>query len=484
MYWLSRRKKLENRITAVDKGGSNAAGGSSIRWNLLGFLSLLVIAAFAACSASDKKNEAENAQAAQQATAGAVSSIGGTSKSLLGSVGRAAGNSSATNTVLAALGLPPNTDPDPTNNLEEQLGEAIASLLKNGESDGDTVTFDPDETEICNDPLLSQVELLVGDFDGTSQNCIAFYSHIRVQITPGGDPEEGTLVIKYNDLVLATIQYSSGSVSVQLDLAQLNSIASAMEAEGILADLGLPETMEGVVRTTLTELGPDHGQFVFSIIQEVNIVDSAQNYDITIAEAAEVFQFTADGPGGTITADLGLGALAAMFPVDDATGDNSFPTNLNLSAATLHAELTAESLVITNFGIGGAPFTLDSTANPGVDFSFAFDTFGVTLDETGLTFDQPYNSTFEIADGLSLFSTGLTGIVGVSVPQGSAWTVVGSVFDNFFGGNVPLIKVGSSSGSTTTNATGAFAPSLTFNADECFTLRPSFGFPLQPAGCP
>jgi hypothetical protein len=61
---------------------------------------------------------------------------------------------------------------------------------------------------------------------------------------------------------------------------------------------------------------------------------------------------------------------------------------------------------------------------------------------------------------------------------------VGSVFDNFFDENVPLVKIGSSSGSTTTNATGAFAPSLTFNADECFTLRPSFGFPLQPAGCP
>jgi hypothetical protein len=487
---LTRQKKMKkivldsdtDDVTTVIKPG---AGDFSRLGRMIGFLFFLSIGFFAACShndAKDAKDEAEDAQAVQQATAGAASSVGGTSKSAIGAVGRAGGNSSATNTILKALGLPENADPDPTSDLEEQLGDAIAAIFENGVRTGSTITFNPDETELCDDPLLGQISLLVGvNVTGPGdpqQPCIDFYSHITVVLTPGDTSEEGTLDIKYDNLTLATIAFSPGSFSIQFDLAQLKAISSAARP-----DVDLPETIEGVVKTTFTELGPDHARVTFSIEQEINVVDSEDDFDITIAAAPKVFEFTANGPEGTIVAELGLGALAAMFPVEDATGANSFPTNLNLSAATLHAELTAESLVITNFGIGGAPFTLDSTGNPGVDFSFAFDTFGVTVDETGLTFDQAYNSTFEIADSSGLFSSGLTGTVDVAVPQESAWTVVGSVFDNFFNENVPLVQVASAPGSATVNGTGAFG-SEDIAAGECFTLRPSFGFPLVSANCP
>ncbi|MDC4204549.1 MAG: hypothetical protein MPW14_07310 [Candidatus Manganitrophus sp.] len=474
MHWLIRKMK-------------NEAWPFSTRYILWGVLFFVAVGAVVACGGGGSKGTSAGAPPAvtpEQAAAGAADTVGGASKSLLGSVGKSIGNSSAAETILNALGIPP--DPDPTANLEAQLGEAIALILVNGQRTGDTITFDPDETQLCGDPQLGQITLLVGvDIGNPLQPCIDFYSHVTVVLTPGGNAEEGTLEIKYDNFVLATIDYSSGSVSLQLDLAQLKAIASAARP-----DVELPETLEGVVRATFTELGPDHGQFIFSILQAIRIIDAADDFNINIAAADEVFEFTADGPGATLTAELGLGALTAMFPVDDATGANSFPTNLNLSGATFRAELTAETLVITNIGLGSDPLTLDvvDSAGPEPDFSFGLVPFSVTLngsDDT-ITFDQAYNSDFAIEDVLGLFSpspdgtsdTGLTGTVNVAIPQDTKWTVLESTILT----TEPVIRI--DSGSATVTGTGFF-PSENLTAGECFNLRPSFGFPLQAAAlCP
>lgn len=472
MHWLIRKKK-------------NEAWPFSTRYILWGVLFFVAVGAVAACGGGGSKGGGAGAPTGvtpQQAAAGAASTVGGASKSLLGSVGRSVGNSAAAETILNALGIPP--DPDPTAGLEAQLGDAIALILKNGQRTGNTITFDPDETQLCNDPLLGQITLFVGvDVIGPNpqQPCIDFYSHINVVLTPGGNAEEGTLEIKYDNFILAIIDYSEGSVSYQFDLAQLKAISSAARPE-----VERPETVEGVVRATFSELGPDHGQFTLSIIQAINIVDEANNFNINIAAASNIVQFTADGPGGTLTAELGLGPLNAMFPVDDETGANRYPTNLTLNAATLRADLTADTLVITNIGIGANPFTLDvdPTNSPNVDFSFGFVPFGVTLNgaDDSITFDQPYSSNFALNDVFGLLNpfaqVGMTGTVDVAVTGGSKWTVLQSQTPT----TEPVIRV--DSGSTTLTATGSFADSRTFNAPVCFRLRPSFGFPLQPVGCP
>lgn len=471
MHWLIRKKK-------------NEAWPFSTRYILWGFLVFVAVGAIAACGGGGSKGSSAGAPPAvtpEQAAAGAADTVGGASKSLLGSVGKSVGNSSAAETILNALGIPP--DPDPTANLEAQLGGAIALILENGAITGDTITFDPDETQLCGDPLLGQITLLVGaDIGNPLQPCIDFYSHITVVLTPGGNAEEGTLEIKYDNFVLATIDYSSGSVSLQLDLAQLKAIASAARP-----DVELPETLEGVVRATFTELGIDHVQFTFSIVQAINIVDAADDFNINIAAAEKVFEFTADGPGGTLTAELGLGALNAMFPLDDLTGTDSFPTNLNLSAATLHAVLTAETLVITEIGIGTDPFSLDvdDPSSPETDFSFGLVGFSVTLNgsDDSITFDQPYSSNFALNDVFGVLNPlaqeGMTGTVDVTVTGGSKWTVLESQTPT----TEPVIRV--DNGSATLTATGFFFDSQTFDAGDCFRLRPSFGFPLQPVGvCP
>ncbi|NKE71516.1 hypothetical protein [Candidatus Manganitrophus noduliformans] len=465
MRWLIRKMK-------------NEAWPSSTRYILWGLLFFVAVGAIAACGGGGSKGSSAGAPVEvtpEQAAAGAADTVGGASKSLLGSIGKSVGNSSAAETILNALGIPP--DPDPTANLEAQLGEAIALILENGQRTGDAITFDPDETLLCSDPLLGQVTL-------EGQPCIDFYSHITVVLTPGGNAEEGTLEIKYDNFVLATIDYSSGSVSLQLDLAQLKAIASAARP-----DVELPETLEGVVRATFTELGIDHAQFTFSIVQAINIVDAASDFNINIAATEKVFEFTADGPGGTLTAELGLGALNALFPVEDLN-DVSFPTKLALNGATLHAALTAETLVITKIGINSPPpFSLDvdDPANsPNVDFSFGFVPFGVTLNgaDDSITFDQEYNSDFAIEDVFGLFSpvppgggSGLTGTVNVVIPQGTKWTLRESTALT----TEPIIRI--EEGSATVTGDGVTFPSESLVAGDCFLLRPSFGFPLVSIPC-
>ncbi|MBI3805176.1 MAG: hypothetical protein HY282_15610 [Nitrospirae bacterium] len=489
MFWRTDKKKdsidLEKSVKR-SSGSWDRLGSPSLRRDLLGFLFFVVAGILVACGSGGGGGQAGNnpnptPQTPDQAKAGAVKNIGGTSKSIVGALGKVAANSSASGSVLKALGMtPPDPGTDPTAQLGQQLDTAIPLILTNGTQTGNTVTFDPDEAALCGDPVLSQIQQAL-DSLGTGK-CVDFYSHVRAVLTPGSTQDDGTLDITYDGHVLVTIGYAPSTAFIQFDLAELKVIASALVAQGFidtanLPPAGLPQTLEGIVRTTFTDLGPDHGEIALSIKQAINIVDAATNINITLAAAENVVDLIADGPAGTGSASINLGALAAGFPLD-GSDLAKHPTKLNLNQLTLHAELTPDKLIVTNLGIGGVPATLDATESPDTDFKLSLDTFGVTINgaDSSITFDQAFHRHYDQKDTLGLVD-GKTGTYDVLIPSAAKWTLLDSTTGS------PLFKV--SSGSVTSTSTGEFGSvNLTHTENTCFTLAPNLGASIVDTPCP
>lgn len=447
-----------------------------IHWSLLGVLFFLAAGTMAACGSASKKS-ADDAQIIEEKKSGAIETIGETSKNALSAAGKVVANSEATGTILTAWGLPPiDPDSDPLSDLETQLGDAIALLLGEGTRTGDTITFDPDEEALCADQLLSLIQGFLSD----PELCTDFYKHVTSVLTPGSSSDEGTIAIKYDNRTIATIGYSPGSLSIQFDLAELKSIVSLLVTQGLIDDPGpLPETFEGAVRTTFTEIGPDHERLTLSIEKEIQIKDAATQTSITIAAASQVFELTANGQAGTASLEVGLGAIDATFPLEDSSGV-SYPTELKLKALTVNAELDPTRLVLTDVSLGNEPLTL--TSSPDLDISLGLATFGLTLngEDNSVTFNQDYKRDYVAKDVLGLFD-GMIGEVHVSIPANTKWTVLGSSEGSTlpdFGS--PLNRI-DSGGPVTVTGTGDFSSSSeTFTEFECFNLHFNLGAPMTP----
>lgn len=91
-----------------------------------------------------------------QATSGATNGINKNTSNATGAIGRAIANSLVTNALLA-LFLPAIialTDPDPTAAYENELAAALPLLFQGDPTvDGNKLTFRPNPTVVCADPL-------------------------------------------------------------------------------------------------------------------------------------------------------------------------------------------------------------------------------------------------------------------------------------------------------------------------------------------
>jgi len=343
---------------------------------------------------------------------------------------------------------------------------------------GDTITYDPDEAAACTDPVLASVGglFVLGQ---SSQTCIEFYSHILAVIHIGSAADSGTIDIMYDTFTLMTIGFAPSSVYYEWNLAQCRLIFEAMFAQGFIPDPEFGSAFEGIIRTTLTELGEDHGRINLSIQQAIKIVDGDE--DINIASTPKVFELTANGPAGTANAEIGLSTLMSMFIEEDGFS-NDHLIALDMAGMTLNADLTPTKLMVSNVGLGSRPLTMDvdDPSSPGTDFSFGMSTFGFTVDGTdgSVTFDQAYNSDFVINDPFELFSSGLSGSTNTSVSAGSKWTLLGT---NFSG--EPVFQA--TSGTAAVTGTDSFlGASGSFGPGSCFALWERFGFPLLAEACP
>lgn len=371
-----------------------------------------------------------------QAESTAKTLIGDNINNSLSAMGDIMTNSSAINTAANTMGVPladttasvarSSHDSSPTDALEQQLLTALDLFFNNGTRVGDTITYDPNETTLCQDFVLGQIpELLnsidpsidTGDLDTAEAvaECVDLFEHVTMVLTILGE-EQGKLDFKMYNFNLLTVGYAPNEYYNEFDLAQFKLIIEAMAADQTPPeDPELPSTFEGIVRFTLQDLGDQHGRATVSIEQAVRIIDLSDEFDVSIelAQTPKVFMLEANAVTNTASFEVALAAIDLLFPVDDI---NAFEqqASLSIDGVTLKADLINDGneLVVSNVGLGNAPLlfdVLDSTGVLGIDpedLKLTLNNFGFTIhgaDET-IELTNVFDALLEIEDDFGIVS--------------------------------------------------------------------------------
>jgi len=387
-------------------------------------------------------------------------------------------NSPFFQTLLQSRGIPIDQGFDPTAALSADIQAAAETLLSNGTRNGSTITYDPDEVAICSgaSTLLAGLEDQVNQIDpGVISDCEDLYSRITVLQTIT-DNEQGTLDINYDAFKMITIGYGPDSTYAEYDLSQWASII-----EGFGQGAGLPNTLQGTIRSTLTGQGPDHVGMTLSIEQDIKVVDDSENIDINIASTPKLFELTADAPVNSASLELALAQLDLMLPLTDGLGTDR-QTEVHFDGLTSLAELgdNGEGLNLSNVGIGNLPLVIDVVDDsPGIDpidFNLELATFAFNINGAGtlVTFDQMFAMALDIDDPFEIFSDtpNSQSTLAIDIDEGTELRFRTA-------GGFEVQENGSVSG----NGTGDFVGTQEFLSGTCFSINLDGTFPLVPVDC-
>lgn len=332
--------------------------------------------------------------------------------------------------------------------------------------EGDRITIDPDDEELCRSEVL-------GISDGLSTDeladCMRVASHITVVLDITSE-DSGTLSYRYDERNVINIGYSPASGSYELDLAGLGYAVNAIASSEGLGEGVLPDTFDGAVKmvaTTLNDVeGQEAGTVSFDISRDIRIADSNNSLDLSVA-ASRVVSMSSDLRNGTANLEWGMGALRLALAQDDEAGMQRM-MELSLSALTgnININNNSDSVTVTNLGLGDSPMRLsvDSVDVMRVALQqFGF-TLGSTLDdgegEVAMTSALDFSIFVNNQDN-GLLDTDLASgesTLSITAPSGTVLTPAGDEAVRISGGG-PLSIYG----------TNGFENQFSVSAGECFT---------------
>jgi len=221
--------------------------------------------------------------------------------------------------------------------------------------DGNIITVDPDEAELCRDEFL---------FDQSSAdefaNCTEFFKDVTVRLIATTE-DAGIVTYLYQQQPVVSLSYAPDSESVELDFGGLKTVF-----EGIAAinpsDMQneLPTVMTGSFKVTTTTTNLTAGQEAGSISWEVakpiqfeSLNDEGETISLSMGSGT-LLAISADAGTGQGSVSFDIGAIAAAAPTDSGLGQ------MNLAGFTGQAEVnpTDGVLVVRNFGLSKGPFSL------------------------------------------------------------------------------------------------------------------------------
>jgi hypothetical protein len=368
-------------------------------------------------------------------------------------------------------------------NISDQLGPALGLVfnMKDGSSRGvrvgDTVTYDPDETELCLSPLFAA---LAGDPDG----CEAFYSNVTAKLNIDSEAD-GTLAFMYENATLLTIGYAPDTAYVELGLDEVGDVFDIIVNQG--RPSGLPGTLEGRARLTAESLGPDSGRITFSIEEAINIIDTENDIDLQFPATSEALTLTLDAPNNSAEIKLGLGGFDATSRAVDLSGTNREALVMFDGLSLLFSlENNGDDLVGSEIGLGDNGFVIDVVgdlpSDDPVDFSVQLPDFSYVVDGTNgtLTFTSAVDFSFALDDRYGLFEPTYTpGLAHSFDLDIAANTQLLPIADPVSQMSVFLVNAGT----VTATGTGDFAGNAVATVGQCFTLDPN-GLLVAPAFFP
>ena len=332
-------------------------------------------------------------------------------------------------------------------------GEALSTR------NGNTITIDPDENEICADESIS-------DALGQS-SCTQLLADLTVNLNAISD-QSGTITYSYRNQPVMDIGYSPISGSFELKLAGLNSMLTRAAELNENSEL-VPATMSGSIKLEAHVLnataGVEAGSFKISIPEAMSIVSQADGLDVSMAPST-IMQITADSASGTASMEIGLGALSLASKNNELVGAPL--QKLIMSGLTARADLASNGNVFTmsNIGLGNGPLVLSIDSLEAMRATL--DTFGFTVNQSSnaITLSGDMNLAVSMRNVLRYFDTGMSpdSSANYSIKAGS-----GTVFSELVSGAMrieqggPLVvDVAEFDGSVSTNS------SVSVQAGQCF----------------
>jgi len=337
---------------------------------------------------------------------------------------------------------------------------------------GNTITVDPDETEIC----LEQVE-------ATEQAmCEQLLADLIVRIKAESD-KSGIINYLYQDQPLAIIHYSPIAGSYELKLAGLHRLMKRMNVLDSTTQQA-PDVMSGSVKFAAQVLnataGAEAGSMTFSIPEQLVVRDASSETDVSIAPST-LFQLAADSATGNASVEVNIGALSVAARADDIEGNPL--QKLIMAGMTARANITANGNVlnVSNVGLGNGPMvmTVDS-----------LESLRATLGTFGFTVSQQTNSIVLNQDlNYSVSTKNILGSHDIyeshdSTAEFSARAVAGTTFTELAAGIMRVDKGGPLSvdyaifdGSTSANG------SVNVQQGKCFGENYQSDSPIDIVGC-
>lgn len=368
--------------------------------------------------------------------------------------------------------------------ITAQAEDAVISMFSNPVRDNGTITYTPTVVDVCAQPFLTT---LYGSTLAGRQECEDLFSHVTIVQTVVSETE-GTITYKFDEFAPLVVGYSATVNYIEMDLAQY---AAAVEAAALVVNpnepLDYPDTFSGVVRVTEVSTGENAATLTVAVRTPIVIAGmlDGQNTSLEIAETDKLIEVAADGDAQTGSIELAVGAISANFPVDNPfTSGIVHAGQFDLAALTgkLDINNATDSLVVTNFGLGGQPLTVRIDGQETT--RIALDTFDMSADgATGVaSFDSPLNFAFDFnnVEGIidDTLAVGAQGGLTVNADATTAFTVV----DNSVNASGAVFQV--TAGQISFNGTGIFAGSLAAVPGSCYTEASTEAFPVVEATCP
>jgi len=378
---------------------------------------------------------------------------------------------------------------DAQGSLNDQVEQFLTQLISNPSRDAGTITYKPDPVLTCQQSVFDQV--FAPDLAEQAQ-CEALVSRIELVQTITSDTS-GTVAYRFDGSEPLVLGYTSISAYIEVDLAQLKSaVESIMMVVNPSAPTELPVTFNGVIRVTETELGANAASITVGVTEGINIdgMFDGQQATFTLAPTDKLLEIIADADAQTGSVELSVGAISALFPVQDDASMTVLAGELSLAALTGRFDLdnNTQTLSVTNFGIGDQPFTVKVDGQEAV--RLALDTLSMTLNgneanfETGLSINLFANNISGILDDfLDMTTMPVMGTLALAAPAGTVFLDVQDPTN-------PMMDITQvmSGGPLTVMGTDSFEGSLTAMAGTCFTeTQPAMmmtGFLFEAVTCP
>jgi len=349
-----------------------------------------------------------------------------------------------------------------------------STITKNGS----TYTIDPDESTICSDPDMTAQEI---------QQCTDLLEDmivvIEVKGVSGDQVTAATTRFQYKNATFVETDFTPTTAYYQVNLAGSKTLLTDINNMAPAEDkFPVPEIMQGSLRIAADVPNENSATVTLSIPDAIRLKSTSpgDELDLSLAATDTVASLSADASTNRLDLEVGLNAVSALFPDEDAAG--TFPVEFSLQALTGKFSVVdqGDDLQITGLGFDTVKLRVDNTEA----LSLQLDKLDAVLDASGtnafvrigkkLNFEMSTTNVRSYLDD----SGSPTGTASASVGAPAGTEIAEADSD----GNILKVTAGGPL-DVTISESGATPISLSVQKDQCFEPDPLIG-PMRLVTCP